>query len=114
MKRKNRLLTIGLCGVLLLQSVLYQPVFAAPKENGLSEKILTDLPVSWDLTELYASEEAFEEDMKRAEELIPKIAAYRGTLHSVEGLLKLLEDPELLEIRAILDKANLYETFLNS
>ena len=53
-------------------------------------------------------------DFVGAEELIPKIAAYRGTLHSVEGLLKLLEDPELLEIRAILDKANLYETFLNS
>ena len=116
MKRIKRVLSAGLGAIMLLQSITLCPVAAAPsKETGaLKEKVLTDLPVSWDLTELYASEEAFEEDMKRAEELIPKIAAYRGTLHSVEGLLKLLEDPELLEIRAILDKANLYETFLNS
>ena len=114
MKRKNRLLTIGLCGVLLLQSVLYQPVFAAPKENGLSEKILTDLPVSWDLTELYEDEDAFEADMQRVEELIPEIEALRGTLNSVEGILNDMENPKLLELNAILNKAEMYTNFLNS
>ena len=58
------------------------------------DDVLSDLPTKWDLTDLFADEDAFEADMKRAEELIPKIESYRGTLNSAEGIQKLLEDTD--------------------
>ena len=78
------------------------------------DNVLKDLPTSWDLTELYANEDAFEADMKRMEELIPEIESIRGTLNSVEGILNDLENPELLEINKIGYKAMMYTQFLNS
>ena len=82
--------------------------------NGENENILTDLPTSWDLTDLYSDEEAFEADMKRVEELLPKIETLRGKLNTVDGLLKDLEDPDLVEIKAILNKGRMYTTFISS
>lgn len=82
--------------------------------TDLKDKVLTDLPTKWDLTCLYADEDAFEADMKRAEELIPEIEKLRGTLNSVEGILNDLENPALLEEKAILNKAAMYAKFLNA
>ena len=89
------------------------------KESGSDDEntqddVLSDLPTKWDLTDLFADEDAFEADMKRAEELIPKIESYRGTLNSAEGIQKILEDPDCREINAIICKAYMYTTFLYS
>lgn len=82
--------------------------------GGITEKELTDLPVKWDLTVLFADEDAFESDMRRVEELIPDIEALKGTLNSVEGILNLMENPSILEIKAIMNNAYMYAYFLNS
>ena len=63
------------------------------KKSGSDDKctqddVLSDLPTKWDLTDLFADEDAFEADMKRVEELIPGIESYRGTLNSAEGIQK--------------------------
>ncbi len=89
------------------------------KKSGSDDKcaqddVLGDLPTKWDLTDLFADEDAFEADMKRVEELIPTIESYRGTLNNAEGIQKLLEDPDCLEINAIINKAAMYTEFLNS
>ena len=52
--------------------------------------------------------------MKRVEALIPRIESIRGTLNSAEGIQKMLEDPCCLEINAIIYKAIMYTSFLNS
>ena len=70
------------------------------KESGSDDEntqddVLSDLPTKWDLTDLFADEDAFEADMKRVEALIPKIESFRGTLNSAEGIQKMLEDPHL-------------------
>ncbi|MBQ1525807.1 MAG: hypothetical protein IIZ75_01610 [Lachnospiraceae bacterium] len=117
MRSKKRMLALMTGAILLIQCFVpyYQVSAAAAGETGeLKDKVLTDLPEHWNLTELYADEAAFEADMKRVEELIPAIEAYRGTLNSAEGILKELEDPELLEIKAILNKAEMYSSFLNT
>ncbi len=84
------------------------------KTESLADRVLTDLPTSWDLTDLYEDEDAFEADMKRIEELLPGVKELRGTLNTKEGILASLEDPGLLEIRAISNKAGMYAGFLNS
>ncbi len=75
---------------------------------------LSDLPTAWDLTELYADADAFEKDMKRAEELITVYESFRGTLDSADGILAYMESPELMELTAILNNATMYTNFLNS
>ena len=120
MNRKNRwkrLLSALTCTLVLIQSIaVCVPVYAAPKkkEEALSDRVLKDLPTAWDLTDLYEDEDAFEADMKRLEELIPEIEALRGTLDSVEGILSDVENEDLQEITAILDKAEMYTAFLSS
>ncbi|MCR5734345.1 MAG: hypothetical protein K6G22_07070, partial [Lachnospiraceae bacterium] len=89
------------------------------KESGSDDEnaqddVLSDLPTKWDLTDLFADEDAFEADMKRVEALIPKIESIRGTLNSAEGIQKMLEDPDFLEIIAIMDKATMYTQFVSS
>lgn len=84
-------------------------------ENGsLSDKVLTNLPTSWDLTELYEDEDAFEADMVRIEELLPEVEKLRGTLNSKEGILADIENPVFLEINAISCKAAMYSELLVS
>ena len=78
------------------------------------DAVLKDLPTEWDMTELYADEDAFEADMKRVEELIPEIEKLRGTLNSVDGILNDIENPELNEINAIMNKAGMYVYLLSS
>ena len=78
------------------------------------ELVLKDLPTSWDLTDIYESPEVFEEKMKRVEELLPKYETFRGTLNSVEGILKYLEDEDLLEIREEMDNAMMYSDLIYS
>lgn len=84
------------------------------ESSELSDKVLKDLPTSWDLSELYADEDAFEADMKTVEELIPKIESLRGTLNSAEGILNEIEDPDMQKIWAITCKADMYTEFLSS
>ena len=55
------------------------------ESEALSDKVLTDLPTSWDLTDLYEDEDAFEADMERIEELLPEVEKLRGTLNSKES-----------------------------
>ena len=82
------------------------------ESEALSDKVLTDLPTSWDLTELYEDEDAFEADMERIEELLPEAEKLRGTLNSKEGILATLESPAFLEINTILNKASMYVELL--
>ncbi|MCR5652120.1 MAG: hypothetical protein K6F86_13180 [Lachnospiraceae bacterium] len=84
------------------------------EEFGLEDEVYKDLPTEWDLTDLYADEEAFEDDMKLVEELLPKVEEIKGTLNSVEGILNDLENPDHLKIDAILKKADMYTSFLRS
>ena len=73
--------------------------------EGMQVRALTNLPTSWDLKELYEDEAAFEADMNRLEELIPKINLMRGTLNSVEGMLNYMQSPVMLEINTNLNRA---------
>jgi len=82
------------------------------ESEALSDKVLTDLPTSWDLTDLYEDEDAFEADMERIEELLPEVEKRRGTLNSKEGILADLENPALSEINAISSKASMYVELL--
>lgn len=53
-----------------------------------------EIPVeqTWDLTIIYASDEAWEQDVARLEQLLPDVAALQGTLdQGPEALLKVLE-----------------------
>lgn len=77
-------------------------------------RILTDLPTTWDLTDIYKDYEAFDADMKHAEELIAQVGQFRGTLGSAEGIRNYLESPINLDIDAILAKAGMYAEFLNA
>lgn len=108
MKKRTTVAALALVVALLVQCACCAGLAAA------EERTLTDLPTQWDLTGLYADEAAFEADMKRADELLPGIESLRGTLHSVEGLLNYLENPDLLEIEAIRDRAWLYSMCLTS
>ena len=96
------------------EAVETQPAEEVQETSSLKDKVLTDLPTKWDLTCLYADEDAFESDMKRVEELLPEIEKFRGTLNSVEGILNELESPAILEINAIILKAQMYTTFLEA
>ena len=78
------------------------------------DMVLTDLPTEWDLTELYADEDAFEADMKRAEELIPEMEKFRGKLNNVEGILDSLEDPDAVELTEIIARAGMYAMLLSA
>jgi len=73
-----------------------------------------NLPTEWDLTQFYADEAAFMEQMKRFEELIPVTETYRGKLGSAEGILKYLEDPAMMEKQAIADRASMYAEALHA
>ena len=84
------------------------------KKEDIKDRVLEDLPTEWDLTELYEDEEAFEADMDRIEELLPEIEKLRGTLDSVEGILNSVENPDLVEILTIENRAGMYTTFLSS
>ena len=87
---------------------------SAANESSLKDKVLTDLPTRWDLTDLYADEEAFEADMKQAEELIVEIEKQSGTLDSVEGLLNYIEDPKYEELTKKVFRGIMYTNLLRS
>ena len=82
--------------------------------EGTEDKVLTDLPTEWDLTDLYADGDAFEADMKRAEAILPEMDKFRGKLDSVEGILSSIEDPAAIELTKILYRASMYSLLLSS
>lgn len=126
MNQRIRKFIAAMVSVTLIGTTSGVPVYAAERagstvqeESGearqeVSLAPLHDLPVAWDLTDLYADEAAFEKDMKRVEELIPSLKAMKGTLSSVEGILNYLENPDIQEITAISCKAEMYVDFLSS
>ncbi len=96
-------------------------VSAGPDTGSLDDtvsktenRILTNLPTTWDLTDIYKDKAAFDADMKHAEELINEVGQFRGTLGSAEGIKNYLESPINLDIDAILYKAEMYSEFLNA
>lgn len=102
-----------LCMIMLLSTAV--PASAAVKAaESKNLNPLKKLPTEWDLTELYPDDEAFEKDMKRVEELLPEVEEIKGTLNSAEGFLNLYENAKMLEIKAILDKAELFTYLLSS
>ncbi len=75
---------------------------------------LKNLQTSFNFSDLYADETAFEGDMIRLEELAPEMEKFAGTLNTVDGLLAFIESPAVLEIREITSKANAYIYLLNT
>ncbi len=100
----------SLCGC----SVSIAPPADSVVEGPETEAVLTDLPTTWDLTDIYKDYAAFDADMDRAEELITEVGQFRGTLDSAEGIRNYLESPVNLDIDAILAKAGMYYEFLNA
>ncbi|MCR5399125.1 MAG: hypothetical protein K6E68_06255, partial [Lachnospiraceae bacterium] len=88
----------------------------ADNSNGATSKkidrILTDLPTSWDLTDIYVDYDAFEADMDRTGKLLDEVGGFRGTLGSAEGIRNYLESPINLDIDASLEKAEMYSELL--
>ncbi|MBR6159962.1 MAG: hypothetical protein IKQ40_06625 [Lachnospiraceae bacterium] len=82
--------------------------------SGSEDRGLTDLPTTWDLTDLFTDKAAFDADAKHAEELIAELEQFRGTLGSAEGIRNYLESPVNLEILATLYKIDMYREFLNA
>ena len=88
----------------------------ADNSNGATSKkidrILTDLPTSWDLTDIYVDYDAFEADMDRTGKLLDEVGGFRGTLGSAEGIRNYLESPINLDIDASMKKAEMYSELL--
>ena len=74
---------------------------------------MKDLPTSWDLTDIYADYDAFEDDVKRAEKLLDEVVKFRGTLDSAEGIKAYLESPVNLDVKVIREKAEKYSELLD-
>ena len=112
----RRLLTSALCITLLSSTINALPVSAeeVKTKKSTTEGVAAKLPTSWDLTDIYENLDVFEEDMKRAEELLPEVDKLRGTLNSVEGILNSVENPKIIELKAILDKAAMFSELLES
>ena len=75
---------------------------------------LHDLPTEWDVTLFYPDEEAFNKDMDRVIELLPSYEKHRGKLNSKEGILQYIQDENIMEITAIIQNANMYQSALSS
>ncbi len=96
-------------GIILTTLCSGTDVFAAEKDRELK-----DLPTSWDFSDLFEDRDAFEADIKHAQELATKVEELKGTLNTKEGILNYIEDPEIKELNIILNKAILYGYCLNS
>ena len=82
---------------------------------GASEELSgVTLSTEWDLTDLYADEDAFNADMDYLLEHADYVEKYRGTLNNADAILEYIEDEELLKQQAIFNKAMMYTSFLSS
>lgn len=63
----------------------------------IPERKDTDPRWHWDLSSLYASEEAFEEDLKQVPAYLQKAVSYQGRLHTAENIHAYLEAETELE-----------------
>lgn len=100
--------------VLLIVCIAGFMVLTGQNKVYSDDKVLKDLPTSWDLTRIYENDEVFEADLKRVDELVPEIEKLRGTLDTTEGLLNLYESPAVLEVDSILKRMNIYRINLSS
>ena len=56
--------------------------------NIVKERSEIENKYKWNLSSLYESDEAWEEDLKKVDEAAMKVAAYQGKLNSVETVLE--------------------------
>ncbi len=101
-------------GILLIICIVSSMVLTGFKSGATEDKVLKNLPTSWDLTVLYENDEAYEADLKRIYELIPELEKLRGTLNTVEGLVNLYEAPAVRELNSLLNKTYMYSANLSS
>ncbi len=85
----------------------------ASREEG-KDSFPDTLPTEWDLTELYADEDAFNADMDYFMEHLDAVEKYRGTLDNADSVLAFTEDEELLKLDSIYYKSLMYSEFLLS
>ena len=97
-----------LTGILLVICIAGSMVLSGYKTADPKDKVLKDLPTSWDPTEIYADDEAFEADMERLDTLIPEVEKLRGTLNTPEGFLRYYEAPPVIEMNEIINKGYMY------
>ena len=64
-------------------SVELAPSKALPTRDQIADKY------KWDLTDIYASNEAWEADFAKVEEMIDRLSGLKGTLVSHSGIVKL-------------------------
>ena len=101
-------------GILLVICIVGSMVLTGYKQADPKDKILKNLPTSWDLTVLYENDEAYEADLKRIHELLPELEKLRGTLNTVEGLANLYEAPAVRELNSLINKTYMYSVNLSS
>ena len=66
------------------------------------------LPTQWDLTEIYADEEAWQADYDRVMELIPQHESYRGTLNTAQGIYDYFQFAYMGELTRLQNRLYLY------
>ncbi|MCR4658410.1 MAG: hypothetical protein K5770_19600 [Lachnospiraceae bacterium] len=121
MRKMKRIMAALVAGAVLITGSFSETyacrVMAAEKEQdspSAEEELLGPLPVKWDLTELYADEDAFNADMDYLSEHASYMEKYRGTLDNAEAVLALTEDEEILKLKSIHNRAEMYTEFLRS
>ena len=86
----------------------------AQRPEKTEEEFAGPLPTEWDLTELYADEDAFNAEMDYLSEHADYPEKYRGTLKDAESVIALLEDEEILKQDQIYYRAAMYTQMLTS
>lgn len=86
----------------------------AQRPEKTEEELAGELPVEWDLTDLYADEDAFNAEMDYLSEHAYDVEKYRGTLNNVDAILAITEDEEILELDSIYYRAAMYTQMLTS
>lgn len=79
--------------LLIAGALAYTPLVSA--QNAVPERESIDEKYKWDLTDMYSSVEAWEEDFKRVEQLLSEADSFRGRLsESGEALLEAIRYSE--------------------
>ena len=97
MKRKTRLLAAVLAALMLFACT--PAAFASEEE---------ELPVAWDLSEVYPDTDAWQADYDRVMELLDSYEEYRGTLDSAENIYEFLDFSYMSELTELQNKLYMY------
>lgn len=98
MKTGKRLLALWLV-LLLMTSACSSMTMAAGEE---------DLPVAWDLSEVYPDTDAWQADFDRVMELLDNYDSYRGTLNTAENIYAYLDFAYLSELTELQNRLYMY------